>query len=166
MDVEALSDRLEIQHVLMNYFRGVDRFDRDLVRGLFFDDAHLTYRTHDGSVDGLVDSVLPHVHDRYERTMHNAGTVIIDLEGDSARTETYCIAYHMGNHESQADAEFLVVWSRYLDRFERRNGEWRIARRFVVYEWRRTDRSDQWGEIPADRRGRQWPDDLVYQASI
>jgi hypothetical protein len=66
--------------------------------------------------------------------MHHNGTQVIDLEGDVAHAETYTLAFY---REPAADgsrsnrAVFLRV--RYLDRVERRDGEWRIAYRRVVY---------------------------------
>jgi hypothetical protein len=54
--------------------------------------------------------------------------------GDVACAETYCLAFY---REPQADAEpgrrevFLRV--RYLDLVEKRQGEWRIAHRRVVF---------------------------------
>jgi hypothetical protein len=46
------------------------------------------------------------------------------------------------------DVDDLVMGIRYLDRFERRGGEWRIARREVRYEWQRLD--------PLDPREPDW----------
>jgi hypothetical protein len=163
VDVDELCARAEIHHVLMSYFRHVDRLNLGLVRDLFFDDAYLNYRSYQGSIGGFVDEYLVDLPLRYARTVHFAGNVIIDLEGDAARTETYCIGHHTWNPEFRSDASFMVVWLRYLDRFERRHGEWKIARRDVVYDWVRTAHAGEWGEIAAEYSGRRWPNDLVYQ---
>jgi hypothetical protein len=34
----------------------------------------------------------------------------------------------------------LTSYSRGVDRFERRDGQWRIRKRVCAYDWRRTDR--------------------------
>ena len=51
----------------------------------------------------------------------------------------------------------------YVDRFERREGEWRIADRTIVVEWNRVDEVDSPGFGPGYTRGAQDHTDLVYR---
>ena len=64
--------------------------------------------------------------------------------------------------EDGRDIDDLVMGIRYLDRFEQREGEWRIARRELRYEWQRLDALDQrdtdWTLGSQDRT------DAVYKA--
>jgi hypothetical protein len=57
----------------------------------------------------------------------------------------------------------LTTVLRFIDDFERRGGEWRIARRVATTEWSRVDREDDWWAFPpsfvAGRRDRT---DAVY----
>jgi hypothetical protein len=70
--------------------------------------------------------------------MHFLGNVSIELDGDRAHCETYAIAFH--RRRSPAGEQKDDVWGvRYLDEFERRNGEWRIAHRRLIRDWRRVD---------------------------
>jgi hypothetical protein len=52
----------------------------------------------------------------------------------------------------------------YVDRFERRQGEWRMKDRVCAFDWRRTDRVDGAGGF-ADSyvRGIRSRDDIVYR---
>ncbi len=54
----------------------------------------------------------------------------LDIDGDTAHSETYYLFVARNHDES--------VWQaggRYVDRLERRNGEWRIAMRHNAIEW-------------------------------
>jgi hypothetical protein len=68
------------------------------------------------------------------RTAHRITNVLIEFEDDTeAHVESYVWAYHnvaVGNGR-----EDVVFGGRYLDRFEKRSGEWRIAERQVVMDY-------------------------------
>jgi hypothetical protein len=61
-----------------------------------------------------------------------------------------------------AEAVVARADGRYIDRFEQRNGQWRIARRQLVLEWGQTWRVPP----PPDRaaiRSFQSPEDVSYR---
>jgi len=52
------------------------------------------------------------------------------IDADNARGESYNVT-----HLFRADADVMDTWfGRYLDRYEKREGEWRIAHRVCVHE--------------------------------
>jgi hypothetical protein len=66
-------------------------------------------------------------------TLHTLGQSLIELHGERANVETHVTAYHridMGSEHRD-----LVIGGRYLDRLEKRAGEWRVAHRTMVYDW-------------------------------
>ena len=63
------------------------------------------------------------------------GNVLIEVDGDKAKGEAYFIAHHHIPGPDGAGDNFMVAAGRYLDRFERRDGEWRISHRHAVYDW-------------------------------
>jgi len=92
---------------------------------------------------------------RQTMTMHNLANVMIELDGDAAGVETYGVAYHAGEPAGDIRWNFAAGF-RYVDRFERRSGEWRIADRLTVIEWVApwqddADRRAKFGE-PLSRR--------------
>jgi len=138
--LKLIEDRQAIHDVIVRYCRGVDRSDAELVASAFHDDA----------VDNHFGPILPFREAigtlKAARTgtpskttsMHTIGNVLIELDGDVARCETYVTVV-----VRIPDAEGAIDWThagRYVDRFERRNGEWRIAYRTVVYDRERFDR--------------------------
>ena len=68
----------------------------------------------------------------------------------------------MRTHRRQGKME-MVVGGRYLDRLERRGGEWRIAWRTYVMDWNRnvpsTCRWDEGIYARLRNRGARFPDD-------
>jgi hypothetical protein len=137
LDVQTLLDRQEIADVILRYARGIDRLDLDLVRSCYHDDAYDDHGTFQGSADDFVrwcKGFLP----RYVTTMHFMGNMLIEVEGAVARAETYAVAYHRKAHEDGSGHDD-VFGIRYVDRFEKRDGAWKIAHRVVATEWRRVD---------------------------
>lgn len=126
--VQALEDRAAIHDALMRYLRGVDRKDWDLVRSAYYPDAVHDHGEYRGDVEGLI-GWIERWHKIIPQVMHFLGNIVIELNGDVAVVESYLLTL-----QDQADGDnqqFDWIGSRYLDRFERRNGEWRIAERIV-----------------------------------
>ena len=134
--VQALVDRSAIEDVILRYCRGIDRMDRACVRACYHPDATDDHGSFKGGVEGFLDWVF-RLLDKYTNTMHFVGNVLIEIEGDVAAAETYGIAFHRS--EDPAPHLNLITGFRYLDRFERREGQWRIAARTAVTEWARVD---------------------------
>lgn len=142
IDLQKLSDIIEIQQVVARFARGIDRMDAELVRSCYHDgglDHHGSF--FDGDADGFVAWTKEHLP-VYAMTMHFLGQTLVEFPeagADIASAETYVMGFHQ-MAEGGPDAHWTSGF-RYLDRFERRpvNGEleWRIAERTVVGEWRR-----------------------------
>ena len=96
-----------------------------------------------GSFSGSVDEFLVWVErllGRYDATFHLIGNHLAELVEDPeggratlARSEAYGIAHHRSDDPDPR--RNLTVGFRFLDRFEHRDGEWRIARRIATTEW-------------------------------
>lgn len=130
MSLDEISSRMEILEVLYTYCRGVDRGDADLIRSAYHPDA---FDDH-GSFKGLGHDFAPHIvrqmdHNGAIGQHHVTNTLIEFVDADTARAESYCIALNPEPGGSTA-----VVWNRYYDRFERRDGIWKIARRQVIID--------------------------------
>lgn len=129
--LQALIDKAEIRAVLTRYARGVDRLDSELIASVYHDDAY----DHHGRYDLLGKQFAVEVVDLLRETrlshQHRLANVTIELEGDTAYSEAVLHSVH--NHEDRIDEFF----GRYVDRFERRGGEWKIAERWVVCDFTR-----------------------------
>jgi uncharacterized protein (TIGR02246 family) len=129
---ELLAER-EVRGVIARYARGIDRLDMELVRSCYWPDATDVHGTFTGSRDGFIAWVEPLLQ-RHTMTMHHLAEVLVDLHGDSAAVETYGVAYHSGEPSGDLRWNYAAGF-RYADRFERRDGAWRIADRVTVVEW-------------------------------
>ena len=86
-----------------------------------------------------------------EHSVHMLGNILISLEGEKAAVESYLwsVAVVAGGGTRE-----VLVCGRYLDRFERRNGEWRIAERMVVHDWfRENPDTGDWSKGPFGMSG-------------
>ena len=162
-ELQTLIDRQAIRDVVLRYCRGIDRLDLELVRSCYHVDATDEHSTFTGTRDEYVEWVA-NVLARYAGTMHVIANQLIELDGDAARSETYGVAYHWGDPPDDRRRNFTTGF-RYVDRFERRGGEWRIAARVAVREWTHAVPADQqWVVLPErdGRRGRRDHTDALY----
>ena len=159
--LEVLLAKQEIEEVVLRYCRGIDRMDQALVRSCYHPDATDEHGSFSGGVEAYIAfawKLLP----RYDATMHFVGNVLIEVEGDVARSEAYCIAHH--RKQEGPPPSNLATGCRYVDRFERRDGEWRIAKRVVTTEWIRHDIPEVRFPIKENlRTGRRDRSDPVYE---
>jgi hypothetical protein len=135
VDLSTLFARAEITDILTRYVRGADRNDWDLVRSCYHPDATDDHGLYSGDVDGLM-LFLVDLAATLTSTSHQLGPPHIEVDGETARAETYCLGHY------ERLARDGVTWSiaqglRYLDVFERRASRWAIANRTVVLDWER-----------------------------
>ncbi len=131
-ELHAFLDREKIRVCLACLARGEDRRDAALISAAYWPDSTTDYGVFKGRFDEYLAWVVPG-SDAITNTQHVLGQSFIDLDGDSARTETQVISYHrvnMGTEERDT-----VIGGRYLDRLEKRNGVWAIAERLMLYDW-------------------------------
>ena len=135
--IEALIARQQIADVIYRYARGIDRMDFDLVRSCYHPDAYDDHGAFRGNVDDFITAAQEFLT-RWTATQHFMGNMLIEVDGELARAETYAVAYHRREDAEGAGKDDIMA-IRYVDRFEKRNSEWKIAYRVVVNEWRRVD---------------------------
>jgi hypothetical protein len=159
--LQDLIDKDAIKDVLARYSRGIDRADGDLAELVYHPDAIDDH----GEFKGLGRDFarIPRIDPRWTVSCHTLGQSLIDIDGDVAHSETYCIYhYERYDHDRAADRAGIIV-CRYFDRFERRDSEWRIAFRRVLYEYSHEhDPMDTWPNHEAFNPSRRSRDDDVY----
>lgn len=161
-DEQALREllvRQRIADLIATYMRGLDRQMPNLVRSVFHDDATTDYGSYKGGPDGFVDFAMGFLKDQ-AANHHMIGQFQLSLEGDVGFGEVYFQAHHRISDGDQ-EKDFFVS-GRYVDRYENRNGAWKIAHRTEVVDWVRLDEdADIWrGREAAITRGQRAPLDL------
>lgn len=155
-----LADRQEIIDVVARYTRAIDRRDFDLLRTCYHPDAVDHHTGFTGDIDDYVEW-LREVLAEYPVTQHLVGQQYVEIDGDVARCESYGIATHHVGPDGDPERDYTSGF-RYIDRMERRDGEWRIAERLAVRDWTRREAGMFRPQPAAGPGGGHAPDDPLY----
>jgi hypothetical protein len=135
-EVRDLAARRDIHDAIQRYMRAQDRLLPELHLSAFHEDAYVDCGLYAGPAAGFVEFAQGFLRE-LKGSQHLIGQVQIKLDGDVADGEAYFIAWHRVVEEGEEKDLFIA--GRYVDRYEKRNGEWRIAKRRELIDWARTD---------------------------
>lgn len=130
----------EIRRTLLVYCRGIDRCDAPLVASVYHPDGTDDHGSFVGSGSEFATYATERLRTHALATSHMIGDSIIDFaaasaagELDTADVETPVTAVHRCRDDQ---GEYLERFGgRYFDRFERRDGVWKIAHRALTHDW-------------------------------
>lgn len=160
--MSELEAKDEIRSALLRYTRGIDRLDAELVASAFHPGARcIDYGVDEMSIEDFVTYAIPRLGAGYSATQHRVSNVAVefDASGEAAVSEAYVLAFHVRQGEDKP--QLHTFNGRYIDRFERRDGEWKIATRTLRVDWSKIETIDEpmggsWVESGRDRT------DVVY----
>jgi len=152
-----LEDIEAIRLVLRQIARGTDRYDGALLARAIHADALLDMG---GAAplrgNAFAAALKPPAAPRPGR-MHIVTNERIDIEGDEAESESYVLSCQDVLVDGVRKTRLRA--GRYLDRFARRDGVWKLAARTLIDEWGRVDEVVE-AITPGAHQGRPAPDDL------
>ncbi|MTE16852.1 nuclear transport factor 2 family protein [Nocardia aurantiaca] len=130
LSLQEISDRLEIEDLMVRYSQAVDTHQWELLDEIFTTDAHIDY-TAMGGPAGNVESTkkfLATVMPNFSAFQHMISNSSIRVEGDHATARTMC---HNPMLVTSADGtrRLMLCGLWYHDTFVRVDGEWRISQR-------------------------------------
>lgn len=131
-ELQSLLDREKIRDCIACLARGEDRRNAELISACYWPDSTTDYGVFVGSFDQYLAWVVPG-SPAIPVTQHVLGQTVINLAGEKASCETHVNSYHRIN--IGAEERDTLIGGRYLDRLEKRGGEWRIAERTMLYDW-------------------------------
>jgi hypothetical protein len=135
MDREAAIDAMLAKEALrdlaMRYCRAIDRRDPVLLASVYHGDAIDDHGTVFCDTAARFVAQQADVMAPFALTAHYVCNTSYRTDGDRADGELYFIAYH---RTTGPDPDHIMVSGRYLDNYERRDGEWRIAHRRLVWD--------------------------------
>lgn len=134
------SDVIELNQLAYRYAAAVDACDVDAFLDVFHPDARLR-SYHPDAQEPFADltgheqlaSIPNTMRGMYRRTAHMMTNHLVEIDGDAASGEVLCTARHLTN-DTQAPNSLNVI-IRYVDRYERREGSWKIADRRIRFLW-------------------------------
>ncbi len=126
-----LWDREQIKACLHRYCRGVDRFDKDMILSAFHPDCLDEHGKFVGTPEEFVSWALGQHGAAHQSHQHCLLNHMAEIEGDTAHAETYFMFVSM----NKAGKPVTIGGGRYIDRLEKRVGDWRIAARVTLRDW-------------------------------
>ena len=131
--LEEISAKQAIADLLSIYCRGIDRCDADLVKQAFWPDAYDNHGADAAPAWEFADRIVASKLAGTEWTTHAVTNhlVDVDVDGDVAFSEAIVLTFQ----KQSGSAEVNIFCGRYVDRVERRDGNWRIAYRQMIHDW-------------------------------
>ena len=149
LSLQEISDRLEIQQLMVDYSTAIDTMEIDRLDDVFTPDAYIDYRAMGG-----IDGRYPEVREWLKASLKNFGNYYhmisnfsIKIEGDTATSKIVCFN-PMGAPMADGTTQlfFLGLW--YVDKHVRTEKGWRICERVEkgTYQYNVPEHIRAWGD--------------------
>jgi 3-phenylpropionate/cinnamic acid dioxygenase small subunit len=131
LSLQEISDRIEIEDLLVRYSHAVDTRDWDLFRSVFTEDAHIDY-TEMGVTGGNLEETVAFLSSSmptYRSTQHLVSNTVLAVEDGTAVARTMCFNPMVNDDNGSEHVFFCGAW--YRDKLVRTPDGWRIRHRYV-----------------------------------
>ncbi|WP_067538356.1 nuclear transport factor 2 family protein [Nocardia crassostreae] len=130
LSLQEISDRLEIEDLMVRYSHAVDTHQWELLDEIFTPDAHIDYTAMGGPAGDLAStkSFLATVMPNFSAFQHLISNSSIRVDGDHATARTMC-HNPMLVAGSDGHSRLMLCGLWYHDTFVRLGGGWRIHQR-------------------------------------
>ena len=130
LSLQEMSDRFEIQDLIVDYADAIDNCDIDRLDTIFTPDAFIDYSAMGGEV-GELDKIKPFLKAAlpiFKNTQHMISNYHIKVDGDKATGKIMCFnPMQLDDAAHDHPVMFLGLW--YIDEYTRTADGWRISRR-------------------------------------
>jgi hypothetical protein len=154
-EIQEMWDRQKCSEVLSKYCRALDRADLALMKSVYWEDAIDVHGVFEGNAHEFSEFIITEIKNWFEIATHYICNVHMEYHGNEMYSEAYLISYcqvagtrekvetvfgptylsQLGDKIGEEHKQAFFMGGRYLDKLEKRDGEWRIARREVVMDW-------------------------------
>lgn len=132
-EVQALLDKQAIGEVLQRYARTLDWLDEDGQASCYWPEAAIDYGFFTGTAENFLPVVME-IERGTQRRWHFLSPPLIKLHSATAAS-VECYGTATGVRERDGEWNGTLYGGRYLDEFEKRDGEWRIAKRQYIMDY-------------------------------
>lgn len=161
-DILDFLEKHKIVEVLYRYCHACDHMDEEALRSCFHPDSHHTHGPYDGPTSDWIPAALQWLKGRVA-VSHMVTNPLITVIGKRAVSDCHFVAYNRLPRAGNT-AEELVVKGRYIDRFENRDGTWKIAHRLGIHDLERVyEISADGASIPMHARSGPKRDDPYFE---
>ena len=160
--IAELAHRQQISELIYRYCRAVDRLDVPLGHSVWHADGIADYGAAVYRGDGR--GVIDHICAQHRHTLHHShqvSNILIELDGDRAGSESYVTATLRVRRDGQLLQ--MSVWSRYVDRWSRRDGRWGLDHRLAIRDFDEVRPVTAMQEHEVGRRDRRDPSYAVLR---
>jgi SnoaL-like domain len=127
-----VNDREAITDQIYRYCRAMDRMDHELGYSIWHDDGTADYGdAYQGLGRGFIDHVCKQ-HAGLIMHAHQMSNIIIEIDGAKAGSESYVTATLRMMRDGRLMQ--MMVWSRYVDRWSKREGRWALDHRIAIMD--------------------------------
>jgi hypothetical protein len=128
----------QIRQAMARYARGVDRRDEALIRTAYHEDSVDDHGLGFSGTGYELAASVNNLPSAWENIIHLLGQHLIEVDGDEAVSEVYFTNHQIMRDDEGREWDWQTC-GRYLDRWERRDGEFKIKNRRVVIDRMRTE---------------------------
>lgn len=149
LSLQEISDRLEIQQLMVDYSTAIDTMEIDRLDDVFTPDAYIDYRAMGG-----IDGRYPEIREWLKASLKNFGNYYhmianfsIKIEGDTATSKIVCFnPMGVPMPDGTTQMMFLGLW--YQDKHVRTGKGWRICERVEkgTYQYNVPEHIKAWGD--------------------
>ena len=143
MDIQQISDRIEIDDLLVRYSRALDHRHFEQLDDIFtadatFDAGPLGSPTGPAAIREMIEGTLTGL----DATQHLIGKSLVEFsdDGDTAEVRTYLLSQHI-REATEGPIKHYFLGGEYADRVVRTPDGWRIAARRLDRMWKQGDRA-------------------------
>lgn len=131
--IQMMLDHFDIREVIEAYIHACDRGDRDATADVYHPDSWDDHGPIKCDGHEFADRNTEALMTRWKNCNHLLGQSRIKVTGETAGAETLFFASLTRDADGVTMLDQMV--GRYVDLFERRNGQWRIKERRCISEW-------------------------------
>lgn len=134
-DIRELSDRFEIQDLLVDYCHAIDSRDFDALDNVFTVDAYIDYTAVGGAKGNLKETktYLAKALEKFSGMQHMLGLPQIKIQGNKATARTVCFNPMVLQKDGGSHVFFVGIW--YVDELVRTEKGWRIKHRVEEFSY-------------------------------
>ena len=134
LEIAELNDREAIREVIHRYCQAVDRCDLEMLKSCYHEDGYDDHGFFAGNAHEFAEYVIPCL-EQVDSSMHSITNTRFRFEGDRCATTSQWHVTHRLKHD-EGYTDFLHQ-GRYLDVWEKREGEWKILHRVIASDFDR-----------------------------
>jgi hypothetical protein len=133
--LQELLDKQAITEAIYRYGRCMDRLDREAGRSMFWPEATADYgeQLFQGTCYDFIEMCME-AHPTFASHSHQFSNILITVDGPTATSETYGDVT-LRRIDDQGQYIDLRNLGRYVDRWEKRDEEWRIITRIYLHDF-------------------------------